>query len=677
MTNQVSLLLGVHAHQPVGNFPEVVDDAHTRCYRPFLQTLHRYPDFRFAVHFSGWLLEYLFGKFPEDMALLREMVERGQVEVFGGGDSEPVLAVIPSRDRIGQIIALSDRLAKLTHRRPQGAWLTERVWEATVVPALADAGIQYVTVDDYHFLCAGKEISELAGYYTTEEDGRALDLFPISEGLRYRIPFAPAHETVAFIEGMAQYGSEAAAIYFDDIEKFGIWPETYTWVYEKRWLELFIEGVLASASIRTEHFASYRTRVRTRGALYLPTTSYIEMNEWTLPAPRAHSYAQLVKQEKDHNRYERDKAFIRGGIWKNFLSRYPESNWMHKRMLALSSRLNGLLPAQRGADLTALLYQAQANDAYWHGLFGGLYLPHLRRAIYNAIVALERRLDLVAPRAQTERRDADLDGIPEVFLQNGILQAVVRDNADAAVIELDSYSLSHNFGDTLCRREEHYYRKIASAEHAHAQSGGIASAHDRVRLKQAIGPADVEADTRPRALFLDAWAADPAGPGEPPRYEPDMSVAGIAAAYTARLPQGTMQKRISLADNRLTVSYRFGAAMTGRFETQLNLAMPSCDGFLGRYVHEGRIPGGFGEPIELEALTALALEDGVLGGSVQVLCSPPARLSARPHHTVSQSEDGFEKVMQAVTLDLSWAVGEDTSELIIALEVRRQQSARS
>jgi len=95
MNGRVSLLLGVHAHQPVGNFPEVLDDAHARCYRPFLHTLHGFPEFRFAVHFSGWLLEYLFDKYPDDMGLLREMVERGQVEVFGGGDMEPVLASVP------------------------------------------------------------------------------------------------------------------------------------------------------------------------------------------------------------------------------------------------------------------------------------------------------------------------------------------------------------------------------------------------------------------------------------------------------------------------------------------------------------------------------------------------------------------------------------------------------
>ena len=197
MTKSISLLLGVHAHQPVGNFPEVLEDAHLRCYRPFIHTLHRFPDFHFAVHFSGWLLDWLFQHYPEDMALLCEMVKRGQVELFGAGDTEPVLAVIPHRDRVGQVTRLSDKLEKKLGQRPAGAWLTERVWEATVVPALADSQIRYVTVDDYHFFCAGKTAAELDGFYTTEEDGRRLDLFPISEELRYRFPFSPANEAVA------------------------------------------------------------------------------------------------------------------------------------------------------------------------------------------------------------------------------------------------------------------------------------------------------------------------------------------------------------------------------------------------------------------------------------------------------------------------------------------------
>src|SRR5690348_10649504 len=172
MPQTVSLLFGVHAHQPIGNFPEVIDDAHVRCYRPFLHVVYRYPRFHLAFHVSGWLLDYLLANYPEDMALLREMVARGQVELFGAGDTEPVLAAIPSCDRVGQVQEFSEKLETKLGQRPRGAWLTERVWDATVVPALADCAIRYVIVDDYHFLCTGKTPGELHSYYTTEEDGR-------------------------------------------------------------------------------------------------------------------------------------------------------------------------------------------------------------------------------------------------------------------------------------------------------------------------------------------------------------------------------------------------------------------------------------------------------------------------------------------------------------------------
>jgi hypothetical protein len=45
-------------------------------------------------------------------------------------------------------------------------------------------------------------------------------------------------------------------------------------------------------------------------------------------------YAELAS-EKAAGRG--DRPFLRGGIWRNFLTRYPEANWMHKRMLALSA----------------------------------------------------------------------------------------------------------------------------------------------------------------------------------------------------------------------------------------------------------------------------------------------------------------------------------------------------
>ncbi len=152
----ISLLFGVHAHQPVGNFPAVIDEAHIRSYGMFLRVMERYPEFRFSVHFSGWLLDVLFERFPDDMERLAAMTRRGQVEWFGSGDCEPVLAAIPHRDRVTQIATLSDKIERRFGRRPSGAWLTERVWESSVVTSLVATGIRYVAVDDYHFLCAGE-----------------------------------------------------------------------------------------------------------------------------------------------------------------------------------------------------------------------------------------------------------------------------------------------------------------------------------------------------------------------------------------------------------------------------------------------------------------------------------------------------------------------------------------
>ena len=669
MAKSISLLLGVHAHQPVGNFPFVLDDAHARCYGPFLRVLHRYPAFKFAIHISGWLLDYLLKHYPDDMALLKDMVRRGQAELVGAGYTEPVLAVIPEEDRLGQLQAMSDRLEQALGQRPQGAWLTERVWEATVVPSLADSGISYSTVDDYHFLCTGKHVSELDGYYTTEENGRQLDLFPISEALRYRLPFSPAQDAVRYLEGLAQEEGAPAAIYFDDIEKFGIWPETYEWVYEKGWLTQFIEGVLASGIIKTERYCDYHAHARTRGVVYLPTTSYIEMNEWTLPVPAAHQYADLVHASKSSGQFEQNKSFLRGGIWKNFLTRYPESNWMHKRMLDLSRRLHALPRKKQTAEMLNALYEAQANDAYWHGLFGGLYLPHLRRAIYNAILTLEAWLDAIDSRQPKLSVDLDLDGNDEIFIQNGGLQAVLRQDGSAALCEFDSYRLRHNFADTLSMPQEHYHRKVVYAQpNEQPQTEGIANPHERVSYKHKITQEDMEIDERQKLMFLDQWLAD--GTEAKPKYILAAN-AGVQhdVVFEATLGRGSVRKSVLLEDTRLYVAYHFDGVGEGIFRVTVNLAMPSCDGPAGRFRVGDEIMGGFGQVLRLDTMQHIVLEDAVLGGKLNVSVSLPVSLDSQPCFSVSQSEAGFEKIMQAVVLTFECALAEQTDALEFCIDV--------
>jgi hypothetical protein len=471
---------------------------------------------------------------------------------------------------------------------------------------------------------------------------------------------------VAWLEQLAREGRKAA-VYFDDIEKFGIWPETYEWVYERGWLSQFIEGVLRSDLVRTSSYADFHGANPSRGVVYLPTTSYIEMNEWTLPAPSARAYHQLVEQEKQAGRFEGRKPYLRGGIWRNFFMRYPESNWMHKRMLDASQRLAALPPALRTPEMQEHLHRSQANDAYWHGLFGGLYLPHLRRAVWSNLLALEAQMDRLAPPPATERRDLDLDGFDEIILNDAGIQAVIRADGDAMVAELSDHLLAHNFGDTLRRFDEGYHDKlVAAVRQAGAGHGGIASAHDRIAFRHPIDPTEAEPDSRARGLFEDCWSP------------PDGSVRPLNSyretepgLFVDDLGHGRVEKRYALEGGRLVARYR-AEGLAGRLEIRLNVAMPSCDGYAGRYILEdGHIPCGFGQVLKLSSARSLTLDDGVLKGGLAVTCEPALALSARPHCTVSQSEAGFEKVMQAAELTLLWPVTPEGGELVVTLECLR------
>ena len=669
MSETVKLLFGVHAHQPAGNFAKVVRDARDRCYAPFLEVLERHPEFPFTVHVSGWLLEFLVREFPDDVRRLRRMVSRGQAEIFGGGDTEPVLAALSEADRRGQIGAMNARIRKRFAARPIGAWLTERVWEATIVPALVGRGIRYVAVDDYHFLCTGKAASELDGFFSTEENGRRLDLFPISEALRYRIPFAPVHDVIGHLENVREGG---AAIYFDDIEKFGIWPETHDWVYGRRWLEDFIEAVGRSPRIEPMRYEDYHARHRSRGVVYLPAVSYIEMGEWTLPPRAAQRLARLVERAKRESTFDEDKPFVRGGHWRNFLSRYPEANWMHRRMEQESRRFHGLARAAKTASMRDDLHLAQANDAYWHGLFGGVYLPHLRRQVYASLARLGAAIDRVAPRVPVSVSDIDLDGHDEVTLANRAMLAVARPHDGASIAEWTHYKLAHNFADTLRRREEHYFDRVRAGPIA-ASTGTPASIHDRLAFRTHISHDDLQVDGHPRALFVDFW--QPQGGDLRQIHYRTQGTRGAFLACAGDLDGVAVAKRIGLASRGPVARYEFstGTRAAGTFVVECDIAMPSCDGPGGAYVCEGAVLGGFADAVNRAGVRAFDLTDSELGGSLRLVFAPPAMIDARPLCTVSQSEAGFEKIMQAATIRVAWPlelVAGERRILSIRLEAR-------
>ena len=652
MSRPVTLTLIVHDHQPVGNFDDVFRQAYADAYAPFLAFLETRPALRLAFHHSGPLLQWLALHEAGYLRRLRTLVERGQVELWGGGFFEPILPAIPEVDRRGQTRAMSEWLELELGQRPRGTWLAERVWEPGLASSLAAAGAEYTAVDDAHFVAAGFERDALWGYYLTEDQGRSLAVLPIHRELRYRVPFREPEETIEFLRGVAEGGEGRIAVLGDDGEKFGVWPGTHVRCYGERWLERFADALAVHPWIELRTPAEAIAHHPPRGLAYLPSASYHEMEEWSLP-PRAQERYRQATELLTPTFGEGARDLVRGGHWRNFQARYPEANRLHKRMLRASHRL-WEQPAEddeRWREARTRLWRSQCNCPYWHGIFGGLYLPHLRAALYQELIAVESYLAPPTPRI--ERGDLDLDGALDLVLETPRWAAWLSARGGRMWAFDDRVGL-WNYGDTLARRPEAYHRRLNEADTA---GGGTTSIHEGLRVKESgLAALAEQVDRHGRDAFVDRWT-DEAVSHEWADQDFWAVEDGLSScAFTAPAGEApALVKRYRVAaDGMLEVEYTLTSdrPRLGRLTVEVNLGLHVAES-PDRYVEiegEPADPPQFGARVRHPVMARAGFVDAWADRRLDVWLDRKVAMERAPIETVSLSEAGAERVFQGIEL---------------------------
>ena len=510
---KVYFAFGIHNHQPVGNFDFVFEDAYNKSYLPFLNILEAHPKIRMTLHYSGILFDWLSNFHPEYIERLVKMVSSDQIEIMTGAFYEPILMTIPDRDKIGQILKLTKTVKQLTNYDATGFWLAERVWEPHLPKVLREAKIEYTIVDDAHFKYAGLKEEQLCGYYITEEQGFTLKIFPISEKLRYTIPFQNPEVTLDYFREIAANGKNQIAVFADDGEKFGVWPGTYDHVFTENWLEHFFTAIENAGDwLEMIHFKEAINRIPPKGRIYLPAASYREMMEWALPFQANRELEDFEKKLQDLNLYERYGMYVRGGFWRNFLVKYPESNRMYKKMLYVSKKIEEndvTLPAHKKQLALDHLWAGQCNCPYWHGVFGGLYLPHLRHAIYQNLIKAEKVLDENNARKKTAVSVFDLtgNGMEDIVVESRKFNIYIDPYSGGNIFELDFKPAAVNLIDTMTRREEGYHRKLIEDSRSDEKNQEVASIHDLIISKESDLHEHLKYDWYHRNALVDHFLA--------------------------------------------------------------------------------------------------------------------------------------------------------------------------
>ncbi len=507
-TNSIHFGLVFHNHQPVGNFPWVFQQVYEESYLPMIEALEQHPKVRLALHYTGSLLDWLHEAHPEFLKRIAVLVQRNQVEIVSGGYYEPILPSIPDSDKIAQIHRLTKRLSRDFGVKARGMWIAERVWEPSLPRLICEAGIEWTVLDDVHFKSVGLEDSDLYGYYVTEEQGSVLKIYATSKAMRYTIPWRPAAETIEALRSLATPDGKRIVVMGDDGEKFGSWPGTsaYCWGTTKQpgWVEEFFTALEQNSDwLHMTPLGEYARCYPALGRVYIPTSSYIEMTEWALPPKKSHLFGTLLHQlEKEHR--DNILQFMRGGFWRTFLVRYPEVNNQHKKML----RVHDAVYAAGATEHTGLvqLWKAQANDTYWHGLFGGIYMGHVRSAIYHHLIKAENAADRVrfgdGHWQRHEFTDFDRDSQNELIIESDQQNLYIDPQRGGTLFEWDLRRSMHNLLSVMTRREEGYHQTLRNYEQERRRREASA-------LQNITHQADSEEGTQPASPHISVRTKEP------------------------------------------------------------------------------------------------------------------------------------------------------------------------
>ncbi|MEM1765971.1 MAG: alpha-amylase/4-alpha-glucanotransferase domain-containing protein [Zestosphaera sp.] len=426
----------IHFHQPIGQLSEVLERLFENSYKPLMSTLLRYR-VPVALHFSGPLLLYAREHYPDFLEMIRRAGDSGFPEFIGGAYSEAILPLIPIEDRAEQVRKYNELFRRLIGDYPlRGFWLPERFWDQTIPSIISKFGYEYVFVDDQLLYMKGMKWGDSKYLWITEDSGKPVKIFFIDTEIRYKLPWSPIPEVIEYISRASDLEGYPYVLWGSDAEKFGEWKP---WDVTGKWLEEFLQVSATSNKYYVLRPRDYLSIGVVKGLTYLPHGSYDKMMEWS------------------------------GGLIWNFLTKYSESNNMHKKLIYVRNKVleAEALSNSRLEDAWDYIHLAECNDVYWHGLFGGTYIHHLRAEVYKNLIKAENLADRVLRSYGTKKRDFDFDGVDEVLIEGELLNAYVKPSDSGTLFELDyrKQGREGNLVNIMSRYPETYLSDVPHYTH--------------------------------------------------------------------------------------------------------------------------------------------------------------------------------------------------------------------
>lgn len=365
---------------------------------------------------------------------------------------------------------------------------------------------------------------------------------------------------------------------------------------------------------------------------------------------------------------------------------------MHRKLLSVSEKVHSLPDGTPEKNMALKhLWAGQCNCGYWHGIFGGIYLNHIRAENYHNLIEAEKITDkaLNLPSIRYWEEDFFRDGGKCLAIRTPSCQLVFDLAHGAILTSWDWLPSSWNLVNTITRRPEAYHRHLERPVESDDLNGHTASIHDLHRVKEQGLDKWLVFDPYRRTgnishlfserLSLDAFLKNPSTPTragfdfltydvakkfeKKATFSLNLHSHGLEGSHHADQGYELQQTWTYNPDGDLwtitcTVTNRCENRWHGYYGIEFGWSLNAGNTFDRYYRIDGEKPDdpNLGSIGESQDVREVCLYEDWWRIQIHLSFNQAARLWRFPIETVSSSEGGFERTYQSSVVVPAWKV---------------------
>lgn len=419
------------------NQKEIFEKDYISVYKPAAKFLYSHPDFFMSFAFNGVQLEFLKKKYPEFIELLRELVQRKQIELLGGGYYDPAFPLLFPMDRTGQIELLTSALRSISGKRPRGINICASIWDYSLVSCFHNCGMEYVLLDD-------SLISQEKQKYIPlimSDKGKTLSVLPVSQEFKPNLSDSPKEYLNEIIKKIRKV-SKTSNTLIKDVQKavnVQFSHEEFSQLLKTGFFEK-----LSEEAKQTDGLVDFSTpqtflkESKIKIPVYIASGMTKEVAQWGI---------EPYKSVKTDKRYPVT-------IY-DFFQIYPQSRALYDRMLYVSMLVNQSHGDKlRKKSAREKLWEAQNGDGFICTSKGAFVSSTYRQQAYKKLTESEKIIRQCGDFEESVSSfDYTADGFNEYVFRMNNYFAVIGLNG-GTIRELDVFQNSGNFADNFTRVKE-------------------------------------------------------------------------------------------------------------------------------------------------------------------------------------------------------------------------------